>query len=200
MAKIWIIFTFNLITEDHLKSHLAFLVTHKETNFWNQWFKGTFSSSNWSKSPHIHVWLLQHMALILELPLSENCCQNLLQTVDLENLRVPPLLLGPDLAPGWPGYCPCFEVWGEATSSSGDWTASPPLQRSHLHLASAHTSKRPLRKQKGKSDYGTNLVKNKQRNRNKSPQIDSSDLLKWELIERQQSTLITAFCRLGFNP
>lgn len=84
-----------------------------------------------------------------DLPLSGRCCLRPLQTAGLGSPRAPPAQ-DPGPAPDWPCYCPCYEVSGEAISSTGDCTASHPLLCPHLLPAPARMCKRPLRRQEKK--------------------------------------------------
>lgn len=81
------------------------------------------------------------------LPLSGSCCQCPLQTAGLGSPRAPPAR-APGPAPDWPCCCPCYEVSGEAISSTGDRTASRPLLCPHLLSAPARVSRRPLGKER----------------------------------------------------
>lgn len=102
--------------------------------------------NNWSLSvqpvPHqLNICVNHH------LPLSGSCCPCPLQTAGLGSPRAPPAQ-APGPAPDWLCCCPCYEVSGEAISSTGDCTASRPLPYPHLLPAPARMRRRPLGRQK----------------------------------------------------
>lgn len=98
--------------------------------------------------PHSHLICdqLHSLRVNQHVPRSGSCCLFLLLRAGLGMLQaLPAQALGP--APGWPCYCPCYEVLGEPIFSTGDCTASSPLLHPHLLPASPHMSKRYLREQ-----------------------------------------------------
>lgn len=86
------------------------------------------------------------------LPLSGSCCLCLLPTAGPGSPRAPPER-APGPAPDWPCCCPCYEVSGEAISSTGDRTASHLLLCPHLLSAPPHMSRRPLSREDKKNQH-----------------------------------------------